>query len=119
MIKIVAFLHRSQKRREGRDSYLCPLSVASVNYILLSTEHCFLLFLTFQHSDYFILAKILPPKETQLIRFNHLPSARSILERKYIIDQKYIIGQKFFNIITSILSHANRHSLSPFYSRDI
>lgn len=52
-------------------------------------------------SDYVILAKILPPKETQLIWFIHLPSARSILERKYIIE-----GQKFFNIITG--SHANR-----------
>lgn len=108
-IKIVAFLHRSRK---GRDSYLCPL--ASVNYTLLSTEHC-LFYLSFSNTlisfwEKFYLKKNskIFSKKKQLIQSSS--STRSILRENI----------SFFNIVTGYLMPiATIHSSSPFYSRHI
>lgn len=105
-IKIVAFLHRFRK---GRDSYLCPL--ASVNYTLLSTEHC-LFYLSFSNT-YFILGKILFKKK--ILKFFPKKTANSI-----IFDQFSRENISLFNIVTGYLMPiATIHSSSPFYSRHI
>lgn len=112
-IKIVAFLHRSQKEREGRkkerkerrDSYLCPLSVASVNYILLSIEHCFfylslfnLTFISFWEKFYFSKKKLIDDLRHQLDQFSR-ENISQIVRNFLTLSQRY-------------LTHANRYD--PF-----
>lgn len=106
-IKIVAFLHRSRK---GRDSYLCPL--ASVNYTLLSTEHC-LFYLSFSNTLISFWEKFYLKKNSKI--FSKKKTANSI-----IFDQFSRENISFFNIVTGYLMPiATIHSSSPFYSRHI
>lgn len=86
--------------KEGKKG-LCPLSVASVNYILLSTEHYF--FLSLSSSSFYTLISFwekfyFPKKKKKLIRFDHFRHQLDQFSKK--IYRRYIIDHKFFLILS-------------------